>query len=39
MRNTSPVFGSDASALMFEIMTTSGDELRFAQTAWFYKTE
>lgn len=29
----------NASALMFEIVTTPDDELRFAQTAWFYDNE
>lgn len=31
--------GSHASALMFEIVTTPDDELRFVQTAWFYDSE
>ena len=29
----------NASALMFEIVTTPDDELRFAQTAWLYDNE
>lgn len=39
MRNTTVTWGVDSSALMFEIMTTSDDELRFSQTAWFYETD
>ena len=29
----------NASALMFEVFTTPDDDLRFAQTAWFYDNE
>lgn len=39
MRNTHPTQGSDASAVMFEIMTTDDGEYRLQQTAWFYETE
>jgi hypothetical protein len=38
MRNSSPVW-SNASALLFEIVTTTDDELRLVQTAWFYDSE
>jgi hypothetical protein len=30
---------SNASALLFEIVTTADDELRLVQTAWFYDNE
>ena len=38
MRNTSPIW-SNASALLFEVVTTPDDELRLVQTAWFYDSE
>lgn len=38
MRNTSPNW-SNASALLFEIVTTADDELKLAQTAWFHDSE
>ena len=38
MRNSSAVW-SNASALLFEIVTTADDELRLVQTAWFYDSE
>ncbi len=38
MRNTSAIW-SNASALLFEIVTTPDDELRLVQTAWFYDSE
>jgi hypothetical protein len=38
MRNTSPMW-SNASALLFEVVTTSDGELRLVQTAWFYDSE
>jgi hypothetical protein len=38
MRNSSPMW-SNASALLFEIVTTPEDELRIVQTAWFYDSE
>jgi hypothetical protein len=38
MRISSPVW-SNATALMFEIVTTADDELRFVQTALFYDNE
>jgi hypothetical protein len=38
MRITSPNW-SNASALLFEIVTTADDELRLVQTAWFYDNE
>jgi hypothetical protein len=38
MRNTSPIW-SNASALLFEVVTTPDGELRFVQTAWFYDSE
>ncbi len=38
LRNTSPIW-SNASALLFEIVTTADDELRLVQTAWFYDSE
>ncbi len=39
MRNTNPGVWSNASAVIFEIVTTGDDELRLAQTAWFYDSE
>ena len=39
MRNTNPGIWSNASAVIFEIVTTGDDELRLAQTAWFYDSE
>jgi len=39
MRNTNPGVWSNASAVMFEIVTTADDELRLVQTAWFYDSE
>jgi len=38
MHNTSPAW-SNASALLFEIVTMPDGELRIVQTAWFYDTE
>lgn len=38
MRISSPIW-SNASALLFEVVTTADDELRLVQTAWFYDTE
>ena len=38
MRNSSPMW-SNASALLFEVVTTPDDELRLVQTAWFYDSE
>ena len=38
LRNTSPIW-SNASALLFEIVTRPGDELRIVHTAWFYDNE
>jgi hypothetical protein len=39
MRNTMPSGFSDASAVLFEIVTTTDGELRFAQTAWFFRSK
>jgi hypothetical protein len=38
LRNSSAVW-SHASALLFEIVTIAVDELRIAQTAWFYDSD
>lgn len=38
LRNTSAAW-SNASALLFEIVTTPEDELRIVQTAWFYDSD
>ena len=38
MRTRNPV-GSNASALLFEIVTTPEGDLRIVQTAWFYDSE
>ncbi len=39
VRNTSPSGFSVKSAVNFEIVTSSDDELRFAQTAWLYAND
>ena len=39
MRITIADIYPNASAVMFEIVMTPDDELRFAQTAWFYDNE
>ncbi len=39
MRNTTPSGFSDASAVLFEIVTTTDGELRLAQTAWFFRSQ
>jgi hypothetical protein len=38
LRNSSPAW-SNASALLFEVVTTSEGEFRIVQTAWFYDSE
>ena len=38
MRNTSPIW-SNASAVLFEVVTTPEGDLRLVQTAWFYDSE
>lgn len=39
MRNTYPSVWSNASAVLFEIVTTADGGLRLVQTAWFYDSE